>query len=113
MDPALPGSTAIQFESNHTHSASLGATATFFFTEEFSLEVEGAGVLGTSMEFPIELGGAKLSLGARGGVGLGFQLGGGAGLAARWQITHRNAPFDLATVKHTENSFSLGMTFAL
>lgn len=123
MDPALPGSTDIQFVSNHTHSASLGANAIFAVTEDLSFELEAAGLLGTSIEFPIDLGGASLSLGARAGAGVGYQLGGGAGLVARYQFVLRSAPFSGASttdpsiteakIKHTENSFGLGLSFAL
>jgi hypothetical protein len=123
MQPALPGLTTIQFVSDTLHAFSAGGTLGIAITDGINVELDFAGLIGTTVETPLDLGVAKISLGARGGLGLGFQIGGGAGIMVRYQANFRTAPFQgsstndptitQAQVYHFENMFGIGLTFDL
>lgn len=123
MQPNLPGLTTIQFVSNTLHAFSAGGSLGIAVTDSINVELEAAGLIGTTVETPLDLGVAKISIGARAGLGLGFQIGGGAGVMVRYQLAWRTAPFQgsstndptitQAQLFHFENMFGIGLTFDL
>jgi SH3-like domain-containing protein len=123
MQPSLPNEATLQFISTHTHGASLGTTVAAWLDEMFAFEGEGALVIGKTIEYPFDLGGAGLTFGVRAGAGARVGVGGGAWIVAKYQLVHRSMPFSgismndptitEATLTHTEHGFSVGLALGL
>lgn len=121
MEPTLQGSPA-QFYSSHTHGLSLGATLVLPLSDSFALEGEVAALVGTTIEYPFDVGSPGITLGANTGLGARIALGGGASLVGRWDFRTRTSPFEgksttdptitRATISHVEHGFSAGLAFA-
>jgi SH3-like domain-containing protein len=120
MEPYLPGSTAPQFLSSHTHGLSVGMSAAVGISETVALDLSGAGLVGTSVPYPFKLGSAGIAVGATLGAGLRVQVGGGAAIIASYRYRYRQTPFTgkaqfdptitSATITHLDNSFGVGLS---
>lgn len=123
MSPTLPGSNVPQFFSLHSHTGRVGAALELDVTEELRLEVDAAALVGTTIEYPFDLGGAGLTIGAAGGAGVRFALAAGLAALLRWDLSYRRAPYSgaaqidptitEASLTRFGNGFSAGVALTL
>ncbi|MCK6550590.1 GW dipeptide domain-containing protein [Myxococcota bacterium] len=123
MEPSLPRDPTPLFVSSHAHGLSVGGTGIFTVTDGLDLEVAAAGIVGTTLDYPFDIGGSGLSFGARAGTTARLALMRGFGLVASYGFLWRRAPFSgpagadatitEATLTHVEHGVSLGVALGL
>lgn len=121
MEPSLPRDPVPLFVSSHAHGLTLGAQVAFDVVDGLVLEVAGAGVAGLTLDYPFDIGGSGLSLGARASTGVRVDVSEGIALVASYELLFRHAPFSgasvqdptitEATLSHLAHGLSVGVAF--
>jgi uncharacterized protein YgiM (DUF1202 family) len=122
MEPYLPTDPTHtpQFFSSHTHGLAVGAAVQVLFSEVLSLDLNGSGLIGTSIAYPFQIGSPGLAVGFAAAAGIRFNIGGGASIFAGYQYRYRQTPFTgpakidptilKSTITHLDNGFGAGLS---
>jgi uncharacterized protein YgiM (DUF1202 family) len=97
LEPILPGDpieSGGTFFSSRTHAGTAGVSLTWAASERIAFDLELAGLVGTTDEYPLDLGRPGLTVGGVAGLGVRLALGDSAALVGRWDARLRRARFD-------------------
>jgi len=121
MTPALPSRDEPTFFSQHTHLLTLGGRIRSNIAGLVVLEVGAHGMLGSTTEYPFDLGQSGLTTGWRFGADAQYRFSSAIGLVVRWEMRNLKAPFvgpapidvtiTTSRLVHAEQQFSAGMSF--
>lgn len=126
LDPVLPGDpikSGGTFFSTRSHGGTAGVTFAYAVGESITLEFEGSMLLGTTSEYPIDLGQPKLTLGGFARAGARWSLADRFAMIVRYDFALRVAKFEgestfdetitEATASQLTNGVSVGVVFGL